>query len=233
MVGWNKSDGGCRRTAEGCDHLSRYLLQPVRIELAVVRPDVDIRRRAFDITQHGQTPQQSGLLTLGTARLTGHADIGASRIDRTSTRPVSNSFQERTHGPRGDSSYAWFDRIVRRIVKATQQHEQTPWVMAQAYQEIWGPSRLEPDGQVTVLPGGGQHWLLPTPAQIRWQVWTAAALGAKGIFFFAYGVPFQPNPKADPIKEPWAVQKETPTGGPTSLVSSRRRSGYNPGERSG
>lgn len=151
-----------------------------------------------------------------------HGDIEAA-ADKAATLPWLSvdfyPFFGSTHGPRGDSSYAWFDRIVRRIVKATQQHEQTPWVMAQAYQEIWGPSRLEPDGQVTVLPGGGQHWLLPTPAQIRWQAWTAAALGAKGIFFFAYGVPFQPNPKADPIKEPWAVQKETPTGGPTSLVS--------------
>ena len=112
-----------------------------------------------------------------------HGDIEAA-ADKAATLPWLSvdfyPFFGSTHGPRGDSSYAWFDRVVRRIVKATQQHEQTPWVMAQAYQEIWGPSRLEPDGQVTVLPGGGQHWLLPTPAQIRWQAWTAAALGTRG-----------------------------------------------------
>ena len=123
------------------------------------------------------------------------------------------------HGPRGDNSYSWFERIVRHIVRATQRRGQIPWVMAQAYQEIWGPARLESDGRVTVLPGGGQHWLMPTPAQIRWQAWTAAALGAKGVFFFAYGVPSIPNPGAQPIKEPWAVAMPTPTGGPTSLVS--------------
>jgi hypothetical protein len=123
------------------------------------------------------------------------------------------------HGPRGDNSYGWFERIVRHIVRATGRRGQVPWVMAQAYQEVWGPARLEPDGQVTVLPGGGQHWLMPTPAQIRWQAWTAAALGAKGVFFFAYGVPSMPKPQAQAIKEPWAVATPTPTGGPTSLVS--------------
>jgi hypothetical protein len=124
-----------------------------------------------------------------------------------------------THGPRGDNSYSWFERIVRHIVRATERRGQVPWVMAQAYQEVWGPARLEQDGQVTVLPGGGQHWLMPTPAQIRWQAWTAAALGAKGVFFFAYGVSSMPNPGAQPIKEPWAVAVPTATGGPTSLVS--------------
>jgi len=123
------------------------------------------------------------------------------------------------HGPRGDNSYSWFERIVRHIVRATGRRGQVPWVMAQAYQEVWGPARLEPDGQVTVLRGGGQHWLMPTPAQIRWQAWTAAALGAKGVFFFTYGVSSMPNPRAQPIQEPWAVALPTPTGGPTSLVS--------------
>lgn len=123
------------------------------------------------------------------------------------------------NGPRGDNSYSWFERIVRHLVRATERRRQIPWVMAQAYQEIWGPARLERDGSVTVLPGGGQHWLMPTPAQVRWQAWTAAALGAKGIFFFAYGVPSVPNPGASPIKEPWAVALPTATGGPMSLVS--------------
>ncbi|MGO8750477.1 MAG: hypothetical protein ACLQNE_31405 [Thermoguttaceae bacterium] len=34
-----------------------------------------------------------------------------------------------------------------------------------------------------------------------------------------YAVPFQPNPKAEPIKDAWAVRKETATGGPMALVS--------------
>ena len=123
------------------------------------------------------------------------------------------------HGPRGAGSYYFFANNVAEFVRVCDDAGMKPWIMAQAYQEIWGPARQEADGSVTALAGAGTHWLMPTPAQIRWQSWIAAAEGAKGIIYFTYGVTAKPNPKADAIKEAWARKEDVATGGPMSLVS--------------
>jgi hypothetical protein len=123
------------------------------------------------------------------------------------------------HGPRGDASYQYYETVIGQFIQASNPMGAKAWVMPQAFQEIRGPARREPNGDATVLPGGGQVWLMPSPAQVRWQAWAATALGAKGVLFFAYGLTYELDPKATPLKEDWAVKTETPTGAPTSLVS--------------
>jgi hypothetical protein len=123
------------------------------------------------------------------------------------------------HGPRGDSSYDFFAGNVRSFTRRCEAAGIEPWVMGQAYQEIWGPSREEEDGRVVVLPGGGTHWVMPTPEQVAWQVSASMVLGARGMFLFAYGVPFRAKPEAAPIGEGWARTETFDTGGPMSLVS--------------
>lgn len=128
-------------------------------------------------------------------------------------------FFNSTYGPRGDVSYRWFTTNVGAFVRRADAAGMIPWAMPQAYQEIWGPGKLDADGQAIVLPGGGNHWLMPTPAQIRWQTWASVATGAKGVIFFAYAVTSKLNRQAKLLTEGWAYQQETRTGGPLALVS--------------
>lgn len=124
------------------------------------------------------------------------------------------------HGWRGLQSYGAYSDNVADFVAAAETAGRDAWIMGQAYQELWGPGRVEADGSVTVLAGTGRHWLMPTPAQLRWQVWTAMAHGAKGFTFFAYVVPFRPGPgEPNPEHRAWAVTADTPSGGPMALKS--------------
>lgn len=124
------------------------------------------------------------------------------------------------HGPNGDASYTMYEDVVCNTVRRARETGMTPLIMAQAYQEIWGPARLEADGTLTAIKGAGQHWLPPTEAQMRWQTWAAVALGAKGVIYFPYALGTNPNPETPPIGVAWAVTKDVPTGAPVGLKTS-------------
>ncbi|GEM_PF-1720563 len=146
-----------------------------------------------------------------------------SVIEKATTLPIicqdSYPFFNSPHGPRGDSSYSWYTGNIGGLVRKADAAGMVPWAMPQAYQEIWGPGKIDENGQAIVLPGGGNHWLMPTPAQIRWQTWASVALGAKGVLFFTYAVTGKPDPNAKPLTENWAYKEETSTGGPTGLTT--------------
>lgn len=93
-----------------------------------------------------------------------------------------------------------------------------PWMMGQAYQEPWGPYEIDGTGNIVLLPGGAPHWVMPTPAQVKWQAWAAFASGAKGVFYFLYRWPTAPNSQASPAALPAAVVTRTNTGAPRALV---------------
>jgi hypothetical protein len=114
----------------------------------------------------------------------------------------------------GDAPYrAWVDAVDRVVREAA-----TPWVIAQGFQEPSGPYVISNAGDVAYLPGGGPHWIMPTPAQIRWQAYAGLARGAKGLLFFhlmANAVSQQGTPAS---KLPSAVTQETNSGSPMALL---------------
>lgn len=122
-------------------------------------------------------------------------------------------------GPRGDSSYHFYIKHARAVARLAPQAGVIPWMMPQAFQEIAGPWRTDAVGNVTVLKGGGTHWVMPAPQQIRWQAWTAVATGNKGVIFFTYGTTAQPDPTTKTISHDWAEPEPRDTGAPISLVA--------------
>jgi len=108
---------------------------------------------------------------------------------------------------------AW-EQVARNLVKRVQ----VPWMMGQAYEEPWGPYELDEKGSIIYLPGGAPHWVMPTPAQIRWQAWSAFANGAKGMFYFHYRMHGGGNPNAPPAKLPAAAKQRTDSHTPRALV---------------
>lgn len=98
-----------------------------------------------------------------------------------------------------------------------------PWMMGQSFQEPWGPFELDEKGNIVYLPGGAPHWVMPTPAQIRWQAFAAITAGAKGIFYFHYRAPVSPNPKASVCNLPAAAKEKTNSNAPAAVIYSDGR----------
>ncbi|MEB3266129.1 MAG: hypothetical protein VKN13_05880 [Cyanobacteriota bacterium] len=114
----------------------------------------------------------------------------------------------------GSHRRAWIgntDRLQRAVT--------VPWMMGQAYQEPWGPFRVSPQGTIVYLPGSAPHWQMPTPAQVRWQTFSAVARGAKGMFYFAYRLAPSPKLRKMPAATlPARVSSTTDSGSPMGLV---------------
>lgn len=99
--------------------------------------------------------------------------------------------------PYGGEDWAGWLKMTRNLVSQTQR----PWMMGQAFQHPIGPFEGDEQGHVVYLPGSVQLLTMPTPAQIKWQAWSAIAIGAKGIFYFVYRFPIKDNVEA----ERWAA----------------------------
>jgi hypothetical protein len=93
-----------------------------------------------------------------------------------------------------------------------------PWMMGQSYQEPWGPYEVNEKGNIVYLPGGAPHWVMPSPAQIRWQALAAVAEGGKGMFYFLYRWPVESSATAEACKLPAAVKVRTDSGAPRAMV---------------
>lgn len=99
--------------------------------------------------------------------------------------------------PYGPAALTWFRSHCRDVVARSKTAGVTPLIMTQGF-------------------GGDALFRMPTPAQARWQVWTAIASGSPGAVVFAHGMP---SPDGGPTPPPqslvdWQRQTEvlTPAG---------------------
>ena len=120
----------------------------------------------------------------------------------------------------GMPEYLAWTKITDNLVAKSRR----AWMMGQAYQEPWGPYELDEKGNIVYLPGGAPHWVMPTPAQMKWQAWSTVACGAKGMFYFLYRWPTVSSPKAEPARLPAAVKERTNSNSPKGLVYDDGRS---------
>lgn len=129
------------------------------------------------------------------------------------------------NGPnRPDWSRGYYRGMVRRLVRLARESGKTPWIMPQAYAEVWGPWHYDQAMNVVLEPGAYHHWRMPTVGETRWQIWTALVEGAKGIHFFVlFGAsndrrPGDPPPERN-FPDTWPRATElTPTGLPEALL---------------
>jgi hypothetical protein len=131
-------------------------------------------------------------------------------------------FADPTSGPTGSSSYSYFLAMATDIGTAYKSGNPQVWAMGQAFQGVEGDYEINADGTVTVDAGSGLEWVMPTPAQVSWQAWAAAAMGAKGVIFFTYSqIPqwVATVDKAPPKNSSWAYKTEHDTGSYPGLVS--------------
>jgi hypothetical protein len=131
-------------------------------------------------------------------------------------------FSDPTSGPTGNNSYPYFLAMADDIGTAFKNGNPQVWAMGQAFQGVEGDYEINSNGTVTVAAGSGLEWLMPTPAQVSWQAWAAAAMGAKGIIFFTYSqIPqwVATVDKAPPAKASWAYKTSYNTGSYPGLVS--------------
>jgi hypothetical protein len=138
-------------------------------------------------------------------------------------------FADPNSGPTGNSSYSYFLGMAADIGTAFQQGNPQVWAMGQAFQGVEGKCSISANGTVTVAAGSGLEWDMPTPAQVSWQAWAAAAMGAKGIIFFVYAqVPewVTTDETPPPRGASWAYRQAYNTGSYPGLVSFP---GYTPG----
>jgi hypothetical protein len=131
-------------------------------------------------------------------------------------------FVDPTSGPTGNNSYPYFLSMATDIGTAYEHGNPQVWAMGQAFQGVEGKYEINSNGTVTVLAGSGLEWAMPTPAQVSWEAWTAAAMGAKGIIFYFYS---QIPQWVDTVKSPppagssWAYGASHNTGSYPGLAS--------------
>lgn len=121
------------------------------------------------------------------------------------------------------ASRSWYRRQTQATLRAAVKNGRTPWIMPQCFLDIWGPWKYDEQLNAVLLPGSILHWRQPTVGEIRWQVWSAAAAGVKGFFWFVFLPPPQDQPDAKPYVGPTfpptlAVKEATPVGGPGGLL---------------
>ncbi|MBW4496556.1 MAG: hypothetical protein KME26_26455 [Oscillatoria princeps RMCB-10] len=104
------------------------------------------------------------------------------------------------------------------VTRNTVSQNPLPWMMAQGFQYPEGPYELDERNHIVYLPGSARFWVMPTPAQIKWQAWSAIATGSKGLFYFTYRWPIESNPQAPPTRYPVVVRERTNSNAPKALV---------------
>jgi hypothetical protein len=121
------------------------------------------------------------------------------------------------------ASRSWYRRHAQITVHAAQKNNRTPWIMPQCFVEIWGPWKYGEHLEAVLLPGAILHWRQPTLGEVRWQVWSAIAVGMRGFFWYVYLPPPADQAAAKPYVGPTfppalAVQEARPAGGPGGLL---------------
>gem|GEM_PF-5953948 len=123
------------------------------------------------------------------------------------------------NGPNDWASPVWWYNRLGEVTGRTQSSagDDRPWMIPQGFQDPWGPFEVEANGDITYLPGGGPHWVMPTDAQIAWQAHTAVSYGVKGLFYFNFRAPSGSNPNASPCNLPSCGSTRRPSNAPYGL----------------
>lgn len=113
-----------------------------------------------------------------------------------------------------EASQNYFSSNVFKTVAAAGKDDRIAWAMPQSYAEIQGPWKRGADGVPVAAPGSFINWRMPTPGEMRWQIWESLRAGVKGVIFFPLFISYQadlPVPAAptDPIFKPALVDKPT------------------------
>ncbi len=129
------------------------------------------------------------------------------------------------NGPnRPDWSRAYYRYGTRKVIAWARQTGKVPWIMPQVFGDVWGPWHYDAEGNMVAEPGAYLHWRQPTVGETRWQIWSAVAEGAKGLFFYVLFPPANERKSGDPFKpvrilDDWPrVEVETSTGGGAGLL---------------
>ncbi len=123
-----------------------------------------------------------------------------------------------------DSSRAFYVGNQGKYIGALQGTGRVHWVMFMCFTEVWGPWKYDDRFHMIALPGSYMHWVCPTEAQMRWQVWAGLRCGSKGFFCFT-SVAALPDPKtaqapppADENLKPVLATQPTDVG-PACLIN--------------
>ncbi|MBC7289374.1 MAG: hypothetical protein H5T86_15300, partial [Armatimonadetes bacterium] len=125
------------------------------------------------------------------------------------------------HTPEASRNY--YTSNLVRFADMLRGQDRALWAMFQCYCEVWGPWRYDERHRQVALPGSYLHWVTPSPAQIRWQVWEAVRCGARGLICFL-ALPQPPDPESQ-NKPPPDVQwkevllKSETVAGPAALLN--------------
>ena len=151
------------------EHLRQYV--------GILRETDPARHRAFVVTHHMID-----------------ALVGKVPVEMAAVDPYPFFGPDDPNGPHTDaSSIAHFRGVGEHFVRVCRAAGVEPWLMPQAFAEIWGGYRYDGDGMLYARPGAYLHWITPTVEQIRWQVFESIRQGAQGIVFFQLYPPMLPS----------------------------------------
>lgn len=143
--------------------------------------------------------------------------IGAVPLDMAAIDPYPFFGPGNPNGPHTrEASEAHFRSFGERFVRRCREFGVEPWLMPQAFAELWGPYEYRPDGTLVGLPGAYLHWLTPTVAEMRWQLFESLRQGAQGVIFFQLYPTMLPANGGQPVPDvAWKdilAKEETPVG---------------------
>ncbi len=118
------------------------------------------------------------------------------------------------------ASVAYFIRESKKAQRVAAQMNAEFWAMPQIFQEPWGPREQDEEGNIVHLPGGGPHWRMPSPGEVRWQGWAAIACGSRAVIYFSlfFNIGLKPVDQPLPPELTYAVKERTNSGSPGGIL---------------
>ncbi len=205
-----------KRSGEAAEHLLGYILcdeprpqvmdgvEKLRQRFAKIDP----RRPAFTVTTWSASP----------------AAVEKTRQPVICVDLYPLFGQDDPNGPHTpEASRSFYTRNLTRLADMLQGTGRALWAMFQCFVEVWGPWKYDDHFRQVALPGAYLHWVCPTPAQMRWQVWEALRCGARGFICFL-ALPRPPDPRAAQKPAPdvkWknVLVKKRTVAGPAALLN--------------
>ena len=95
--------------------------------------------------------------------------------------------------------------------------------MGGIFQEPWGNRGYDAKGNIIYGVGAGPNFRMPTPAEVRWQNWSALAAGARGLIHFSLiFAPGKAGPSPEPMPEnkrlSWGFKETTNSNSPGGIL---------------